>query len=59
MVRIMVGSLVEVGRGFREPAWMGEVLAACDRTAAGQTAPPEGLTFTDVTYPATLLHPWE
>lgn len=59
MVRIICGTLVEVGRGLREPAWVGEVLAAKDRTAAGQTAPPEGLTFVDVRYPAGLLEPWE
>ena len=58
MVRIMVGTLVEVGRGHRDPAWVGEVLAAKARTAAGQTAPPEGLTFADVTYPAGALQPW-
>lgn len=57
MVRIMTGTLVEVGRGIREPSWVAEVLAAHDRTAAGQTAPPEGLTFVDVTYPAGLLRP--
>jgi tRNA pseudouridine38-40 synthase len=51
MVRIIVGTLVEVGRGKRDPAWVGEALAACDRAAAGQTAPPEGLTLWYVTYP--------
>ena len=58
MVRIIMGTLVEVGRGFHEPSWVGEVLAACERTAAGQTAPPEGLTFMGVRYPAGLLEPW-
>jgi tRNA pseudouridine38-40 synthase len=37
--------LVDVGRGAREPAWVGEVLAAQDRSRAGRTAPPEGLTL--------------
>jgi tRNA pseudouridine38-40 synthase len=59
MVRIITGTLVEVGRGHRDPAWVAEVLAARDRTAAGQTAPPEGLTFVGVDYPEGLLHPWE
>jgi tRNA pseudouridine38-40 synthase len=45
-----VGSLVEVGRGRRAPAWMGEVLAAKDRTLAGPTAPAHGLTLVEVTY---------
>ena len=58
MVRIIMGTLVEVGRGFYEPSWVGEVLAACERTAAGQTAPPEGLTFMGVRYPEGLLEPW-
>jgi len=59
MVRIITGTLVEVGRGQRDPEWVAEVLDARDRTAAGQTAPPEGLTFVDVAYPDGLLAPWE
>jgi tRNA pseudouridine38-40 synthase len=51
MVRIVAGTLVEVGRGRRDPAWVGEALAACDRAAAGPTAPPEALTLWHVTYP--------
>lgn len=58
MVRIMTGTLVEVGRGHRTPQWVGEVLAARDRKAAGVTAPPEGLTFANVTYPDGLLRDW-
>ena len=51
MIRIMVGSLVEVGTGRRNPEWLAEVLAACDRGGAGQTAPPEGLVLWHVDYP--------
>lgn len=51
MVRIVAGTLVEVGRGRRDPAWVGEALAACDRAAAGPTAPSEALTLWHVTYP--------
>lgn len=51
MVRIIVGSLVEVGRGKRPAVWMREALEACDRSAAGPTAPPEGLTLWHVDYP--------
>jgi tRNA pseudouridine38-40 synthase len=51
MVRIVVGTLVEVGRGKRDPAWVGTALAARDRAAAGQTAPADGLTLWYVTYP--------
>lgn len=54
MVRIVVGSLVEVGRGRRPVSWMGEALAACERAAAGPTAPPHGLTLWHVTYPEEL-----
>lgn len=54
MVRIATGTLVEVGRGRRDPAWVAECLAACDRAAAGPTAPPEGLTLWHVTYPGEL-----
>jgi tRNA pseudouridine38-40 synthase len=50
MVRAIVGSLAEVGRGARAPAWIGEVLGAADRGAAGPTAPPEGLFLMSVDY---------
>jgi len=52
MVRNLVGSLVEVGRGVERPEWMGEVLDGRDRTQAGPTAPPEGLTLVRVLYPS-------
>ena len=51
MVRVLVGTLVEVGRGKRSPQWVAEVIGAQDRGAAGPTAPPEGLTLWHVTYP--------
>lgn len=53
MVRNIVGTLVEVGRGKRSPAWAAEVLAACDRTVAGPTAPPQGLFLLRVDYRST------
>lgn len=40
MVRNIVGTLVEVGRGRQSAAWVAEVLASRDRTRAGPTAPP-------------------
>lgn len=45
MVRIIAGTLLEVGQGKREPASMKEALAALDRKAAGPTAPAHGLTL--------------
>jgi tRNA pseudouridine38-40 synthase len=50
MVRAIVGTLVEVGKGSRDVSWPAEVLAACDRTRAGQTAPPQGLFLLRVNY---------
>ena len=50
MVRGIVGTLVEVGRGAREPQWMAEVLASGDRRAAGPNAPALGLVLMRVDY---------
>jgi tRNA pseudouridine38-40 synthase len=47
-VRIMAGTLVQVGRGARAPAWVGEALEARDRRAAGPTAPAHGLWLVEV-----------
>lgn len=49
-VRIMVGSLRYVGEGKWSPDDLKEVLEACDRTRAGQTAVPDGLYLTAVGY---------
>jgi tRNA pseudouridine38-40 synthase len=54
MVRIIVGSLVEVGRGRQRPEWIGTLLASRDRTTAGPTAPPQGLFLVRVEYPGAL-----
>ena len=45
MVRILAGTLISVGIHEREPEDMERILAACDRTAAGPTAPACGLTM--------------
>lgn len=45
MVRIMAGTLMEVGRGKLPPECVKDILAACDRRAAGPTAPACGLTL--------------
>jgi tRNA pseudouridine38-40 synthase len=52
MVRNIVGSLLEVGRGERPCAWIAELLAARDRNQAGVTALPQGLVFIGPRYPA-------
>ncbi|HYZ31106.1 MAG TPA: tRNA pseudouridine(38-40) synthase TruA [Crenalkalicoccus sp.] len=53
-VRNLVGTLVEVGLGKRPESWPRRVLDGRDRRRAGQTAPPEGLTFAFVRYAETL-----
>ncbi|MDO4291036.1 MAG: tRNA pseudouridine(38-40) synthase TruA [Eggerthellaceae bacterium] len=50
MVRTTVGTLAMVGRGQREPDWVCDVLAARDRSAAGENAPAQGLVFWQVNY---------
>ncbi len=50
MARSLVGTLVWVGRGKRQPAWVAEVLAATDRRRAGPTAPGYGLYLVHVEY---------
>lgn len=50
MVRIIAGTLLEVGEGKRPPESVAEALAARDRALAGKTAPPHGLYLTEVLY---------
>ncbi len=50
MVRIMTGTLLEVGYGEREPEEMTGILEALDRSAAGPTAPAKGLCLMSVDY---------
>ncbi len=52
MVRTVVGTLVDVGRGSLDPDDIPRILAARDRTAAGPTAPARGLYLRSVEYPA-------
>jgi len=50
MVRIIAGTLVEVGRGRLEPDAINDIIARRDRTAAGPTMPPEGLCLMWIRY---------
>lgn len=52
MVRNIVGSVAEVGRGAKPPDWLGAVLHSRDRRRAGPTAPPQGLVLVRVRYPS-------
>ena len=55
MVRNIAGSLALVGRGRKAPAWIGEILEARSREAAGPAAPPQGLYLRHIEYPPDLL----
>lgn len=50
MVRIIVGTLLQVGMGAKPPTWVREVLEAKNRAAAGPTAPAHGLTLVKIRY---------
>ena len=58
MVRNIVGTLIEVGRGHWPPERIDAILASCDRREAGPTAPPDGLSMVCVHYrPEDLAEP--
>jgi len=50
MVRVIAGTLIEVGRGRLRPEDVAAILAARDRSLAGPTAPPHGLCLESVEY---------
>ena len=50
MVRIIVGTLIRVGRGFYQPEQVKEILEAKNRKAAGVTAPPHALMLMEIRY---------
>jgi len=54
MVRNLVGALVYVGAGRESPAWIGELLAARDRTRSAPTFMPDGLYLAAVEYDPAL-----
>ena len=57
MVRIIVGTLTEVGTGRIQVAQVAEILASKDRTKAGITAPAQGLELVEVRYDGTRVAP--
>jgi tRNA pseudouridine38-40 synthase len=56
MVRIIVGTLVDIGAGRKRPEDMTEIIAGKDRRLAGHTAPPQGLYLAEVYYEEEKLH---
>jgi tRNA pseudouridine38-40 synthase len=50
MVRILAGTLIEIGCGARQPEDMSRILEARDRSAAGPTAPARGLTMVGISF---------
>jgi tRNA pseudouridine38-40 synthase len=56
MVRIIVGTLVEIGRGRRESGEMKDILEGRDRKFAGPTAPPMGLWLEEIYYDRNEIH---
>lgn len=55
MVRAIVGTLVDVGRGHISVNYISEILKAQDRGFAGTSVPGHGLFLTDITYPDTIF----
>lgn len=53
MVRSIMGTLIDVGRGRRTPSAFREILEAKDRRCSGKTAQPQGLCLMEVNYPET------
>lgn len=54
MVRILSGTLIEIGLGIRKPEDIPAILDACDRGSAGHTAPAQGLFLVSVEYPSHI-----
>lgn len=55
MVRAVVGTLVQVGRGRMKPEDMPRVLEDKSRSSAGQSMPPDGLYLVDIRYPEEIF----
>lgn len=56
MVRIIAGTLIEIGRGAYPPERIKDILKGCDRSLAGPTALPQGLTLIGIEYPELISY---
>lgn len=54
MVRILTGTLIEIGLGLRKPDDIPHILSSCNRGLAGHTAPAQGLFLISVAYPDNM-----
>ena len=50
MVRAVVGSLIEVGRGKKDPSWIKQLIENGNRSEAGSSVPGKALFFTGAQY---------
>ena len=57
MVRNIVGVLIKIGEGEKDPAWTADVLRSRDRQQAGITSTPHGLYLVDIDYPSHFMLP--
>ena len=57
MVRAVVGTLFEVGRGHMSPEAMKDIIDAHHRSSAGHSAPAEGLALVEIIYPQNIYQP--
>ena len=55
MVRAVVGTLFEVGRGKMTPAQFADIIASHNRCRAGHSAPAEGLSLVEIKYPRNIV----
>lgn len=55
MVRAISGTLLDIGKGKRSGSDFAKIIEACDRKAAGQSAPARGLSLTAVIYPDEIF----
>jgi len=55
MVRAITGTLVDVGRGKLSPGRFGEIVAARDLSLSGSSAPAQGLSLSNITYPSEIF----